>query len=276
MRRGFKITIIIFAALAAVLVYGYCQTFALRVTADTVASGQLPREFSGTKIVFAADFHYGMFFGARRLEGVVQKINSLNPDIIILGGDYIESDPNYIIPCFDALGKLNARSGVYAIMGNRDYQNGMAGLIRQAMADHNIKLLENSGVWISQNKPGEESTIGRLRLGGVADILRSNPNIEGALGEVAKDEFAILAVHNPSYGQIADPRVDLALSGHTHGGQVTLFGFRLLPWQWSWRYTSGIYKTDGTTIIVSNGVGTRLLPIRLFAPPQINLVTLQN
>lgn len=274
MRKGFKITIGVLAALTVVLAYGYSQTFALRVTRDDIDSGQVPKEFIGTKVVFAADLHCGTFFGQKRVESVVQKINSLNPDIIILGGDYIESGPDYIKPCFGALGGLTARSGIYAVMGNRDYRNGVAVAVRQAMADHNIKLLENSGVWISQNKPGEESTVGRIRLGGIADVLRSNPNIEGALGEVSPEEFAIMVTHNPSFKLITDTRVDLALAGHTHGGQVTLFGLSLLPWQWGWKYTSGLQITDRTTVIVSNGVGTRLLPIRLFAPAEINLITL--
>jgi hypothetical protein len=159
-------------------------------------------------------------------------------------------------------------------MGNRDYQDGMAGDIRQAMTRQNIKLLENSGVWIGQNQTLDNPTSGRIRLGGVADILRSNPNIEGALDGAAADDFAILATHNPAFRQIADPRVDLALAGHTHGGQITFFGFPLSPTLWGQKYVSGLYKNNRTTIIVSNGIGTRLLPMRLFAPPEINLVTL--
>jgi predicted MPP superfamily phosphohydrolase len=274
MRRGFKIIIAILAMVVAVLAYGYGQTFALRVTSDEVASDQLPKGFSGTKIVFAADFHCGIFFGKSRTEGVVQKIGSLDPDIVVLGGDYIESDPRYADACFAPFRNLKPRLGIYAALGNRDYQNGAADTVRQAMKNAGITLLENSGVWIGANQPVDNSGY-RMRLGGVADILRSNPNLEGVLGGAAAGDFAILATHNPSFGQIADPRVDLALAGHTHGGQVTLFGIRLLPWQWNWRYASGIYKTDGTSIIVTNGVGTRLLPIRLFAPPEINLITLR-
>ena len=276
MRRGFQISIAIIAALAVILAYGYGQTYALRVTDDTVVSDQLPPGFSGAKIVFAADFHCGIFFGKGRMDEVVQKIDSLDPDIVILGGDYIESGSNYINQCFAALGKLKARLGVYAIMGNCDYQDGMAGDIRQAMADQNIKLLENSGVWIGQNLSADDLTSGRIRIGGIADILRSNPNLEGALGGAATSDFTILVAHNPAFRQIADPRIDLALAGHTHGGQITLFGLPLSPTLWGQKYVSGLYKKDRTTIIVSNGIGTRLVPIRLFAQPEINLITLQG
>lgn len=274
MRRGLNIGIIIIAAIAAVLAYGYGQTYALRATSDIVASKDLPKSFSGTKIVFATDFHCGFFYGSKRIGSVAEKINSLNPDIIILGGDYIESGSSYVVPCFEELAKLKAPLGIFAVLGNRDYQNSLAGDIRQAMEKANITLLENSGVWIA---PGSArgSDGARIRVGGIADVLRSNPNLSGALDGAVKNDFDILAAHNPSYGQIADPMVDLALSGHTHGGQVTLFGLRPLPWQWGWRYSSGIYNNDRTTIIVSNGVGTRLIPVRLFVPPEINLITLR-
>ncbi len=264
-----KTLAIIAAVLLAFLFYCYAETFWLETTNLEFKNAAVPLEFSGKKIVFAADFHCGIFFDEKRLAGVVGEINRLEPDIIILGGDYVDYDKSYIAPTFDELAKLKAKMGVYAVLGNRDYQTDPAA-IRAAMASASIKLLENDGEWI-------EAGGQKIRLGGVADFLQARANAAPALADATGNDFVVLASHNPTYvDRIDTANIDLILSGHTHGGQMTLFGLWVpfFDLKYGHKYQSGIYRKDGATILVSNGIGTRLLPLRFFARPQINVITL--
>jgi uncharacterized protein len=109
-------------------------------------------------------------------------------------------------------------------------------------------------------------SMGRPRLG---------PIIEGTNA----DDFVILVSHNPDYAEELPPgAVDLTLSGHTHGGQITFFGLwaPYLPSDYGQRYRTGLVETENTTVIVSNGIGTIFPPIRFFAPPQIVEITLER
>jgi predicted MPP superfamily phosphohydrolase len=276
MKKIIKILLIVLAALAAVLCYGFWETGKLRAVSYLAQSNDLPKQLSGLKIVFASDFHCGVFFGKDRAKKTVEKINGLDPDIIILGGDYIDEDQNYIGECFPEFSLLKAKRGIYAVLGNHDYRNGMAEKIREAMAGSNLILLENSGVWIDFQCSSSQS--GRLRIGGVADLLRSNPNIDNALDGVREKDFAVLVSHNPFLGGITGKKIDLALAGHTHGGQATLFG--------KWSVLNFLHQSkniffgqriiDGTKFIISRGVGTTYLPVRFFSPAEINLITLER
>jgi len=198
--------------LAAVFfVCGYAETYNLNVSRTVIKDSDIPAQFEGKKIVFASDFHYGIFFGRDRMAKTVERINSLNPDIIILGGDYVDKDKNYVGPCFEELARLKAPLGVYAILGNHDYK--FPGLITSAIKSSQIILLKNSGRWIDVG--GE-----RIRIGGIDDFSLGDPDLEPALKGVSENDFAVLAAHNPLYiDEISNNLVDLVLSGHNHGGR---------------------------------------------------------
>jgi len=250
-------------------VCGYAETYNLDVSRTVIKDSDIPAQFEGKKIVFASDFHCGIFFGRDRMAKTVEKINSLNPDIIILGGDYVDRDKSYIGPCFEELAKLKAPLGTYAVLGNHDYGEDykFSALITKAMRDSQITLLDNAGRWVDVGG-------GRIRIGGVSYYEADSAP---ALGGAPEGSFVILAAHNPLYiDEISDNLVDLVLSGHNHGGQVTFFGWAPLLSFWPERgYIKGEVNTSFTKAIVSSGIGVTALPVRFWARAEINEIILE-
>ncbi len=262
--------------MAAVLGYGYAETYWIQIKEYSFASPDLPREFDGTRVVFVADIHRGPFFSEDRVRSLTEQVNSLAPDLVVLGGDYVYADLSYLDSCLDGLRGLDAPLGVYAVLGNHDYgqhgdgKYGPAPAI-EAFELSNVSLLHNRAVWI-------EREAARLRIGGCSDYQQGTPLYTPTLEGAEARDFVLLISHNPDFAEsLPMDEVDLMLSGHTHGGQVTLFGLLAfhLPSDYGQKYRTGLVTNDKTTVIVSNGVGTSgFLPIRLFARPQIVVVTL--
>ena len=238
----------------------------LEVNEITVESTQIPKEFNGTKIAFVADFHYGEFVNEDRVRYVVSKTNEQNPDIIILGGDYVTDNKKNIKPCINMLSDLKAPYGVYAVLGNNDPKDATEEAINQT----HIQSLRNQGLWIEKN--GE-----KIRLGGVGDLSTDLHYPRVTTNQASADDFVILVYHNPNYfPEINHYKTDLSLSGHTHGGQINLFGYahKVQPASNGKQYLSGLYEENGSKLIVTNGVGETKLPFRFMAVPQITIVKL--
>ena len=266
-----KAVIFTLLALLAFFVYGYSETYRLEVKQTVFKNNDIPEKFLQKRIVFASDFHCGIFFDASRVASTVEAINALDPDIVILGGDYIDTDKKYITPCFDELKKIRSKMGVYAILGNHDYRVGER-LIKNAAANSSITILDNDARLLEIG--GQ-----RIEIGGVADFLSSTADLRPIENNVKPNDFVVLAAHNPAYAKkITSDKIDLVLSGHTHGGQINFFNLWIpfFDWKYGHGYGIGTFKTDKATVIVSNGVGTTILPIRIFARPEINEIILSR
>ena len=272
------LVIAFFAVVVAFLAYGFGETYWLQVKDYTFTSPDLPAQFDGTRVAFVTDIHRGPFFSADRVGSLVKKVNALQPDLVLLGGDYIFMGTKYAESCLQELSGLRAPLGVFGVLGNHDYggaqeDEGGPDAVIKAMDDAGITLLRDQGVWI--DKGG-----GRIRLGGVSDYSRDAPQLAPAAGDAATNDFVLLVSHEPDYTEdLPAGIVDLTLCGHTHGGQVTLFGkwaFHV-PSKYGQKYRTGVVKNQATTVIISNGVGTSTIPpIRLFCRPQIVVVTLRR
>lgn len=267
---------IFFAWLGLVLAAGFiaCGVFEsrwVRVSAIALDSADLPEKFIGRKIVFASDFHCGIFFTPDRMADAVERINRLNPDIVVLGGDYVDYDQRYIEPCIRELKNIHSKLGVYGVLGNHDYLAGESA-VRKALAGSSVVVLNNDSRWIDDG--GQ-----RIKLGGVSDFLRSKADLSETAKDIGSGDFVILAVHNPTYmDRIGEAKIDLVLSGHTHGGQITFFGlwFPFFDLVYGHKYRTGLYVVGDKTLLVSNGLGTTSLPLRFFARPEINVITLEK
>ncbi len=246
------------------------ETLTVRVREYIIEDDSIPDAFSGFRIAFLTDIHHGPFFSRRRVAALVSQVNGLKPDLVLLGGDYIHRGSGYIEPCFRELGKIQAPCGVYGVLGNHDHWAG-AGRVRAAMRADGIGLLDNAGVWLARGRA-------RIRIGGVGDLTEDRQDEAAALGGAKKSDFVVLVSHNPDYAEaLRSDKVDLMLSGHTHGGQVTLFGLYapLLPTATGQKYRSGLVKAERCRVIVSNGIGTITPPVRFGAPAEIVLVILK-
>lgn len=239
------------------------------VTPITIPVSRLPRAFVGTRIVLLTDIHLGPFTSVAYVNAIVARALSLQPDLILLGGDFIHHGAEYIQPVFAALSPLTAPLGVFAVLGNHDHYHG-ATECSEAMAVAGIRELTNTGVWLT--KSGE-----RLRVAGVGDLWEGVQDLPAALGDCPAGETSLLLSHNPDFAEsIRDRRVGLVFSGHTHGGQVVfpLVGPPYIPSRYGSKYLRGLVAAPNTQVFVSRGLGTITPPLRFCCRPEINVVTL--
>ncbi len=269
------------AAVVAFLVvafvgYSYSETYRLEVKEYTYTSPEVPPAFDGTRIVLLTDIHRSFFFSQGRVGRLVDRVNEMTPDLIVLGGDYVYGSKERERSAFADLRRLKAPLGTFAVLGNHDYAHPTGGgndpaPALEAIADANITPLDNSGVWI-------ENSGYRFRLAGVSDLQQGHPRAEPGLQGTTPGDLVVLASHAPDFAEKLQPgRVDLVLSGHTHGGQVTFFGlWAHVPSDYGQKYRTGMVSNGDTTVIVSNGVGAIFPPLRFFARPQIVVITLKT
>lgn len=231
-------------------------------------------EFDGFTICQITDIHHSFVVGLKYIEHVVDTANSLKPDLIALTGDYIDEDRKYIAPVIKALKRLKAKHGVVSILGNHDHFIGK-GYSRDVIESHRIPLLENRHTYIEEGKSV-------LCVAGTKDLLEDQPDLYAALGGVDKTVPRVLLAHHPDYAEYMpkDERVDLVLSGHTHGGQVRIpFSIApVIPSRFGQKYSGGLVSIDreeGTQVYVSRGVGVVMIPVRFNCPPELTLIRLK-
>jgi predicted MPP superfamily phosphohydrolase len=251
--------------------YGRFEAGYIQVTRHTIAVPRLPAPFAGKTIALLTDIHHGPFNSLPFIHAIVERANSLKPDLIALGGDFIQGPRRpYAAPCLAALGCLEAPLGVYAVPGNHDYLGRCIGEIHRGMRDNGIVDLTNDGRWIELHGS-------RLRIAGVDDLWRGEPYLPAALGDATTDDACVLLSHNPDFAEtLTDPRVGLMLSGHLHGGQIVIpgLGYHCIPSDYGLKYLEGLVQAPCTQVFVSRGLGTVGIPLRFRCPPEINLITL--
>ena len=277
-RRGRVLLVIL---LVLVMAYPFFEAFHINVDEHTTDLSNLPSSLRNLKIVFIADIHENAWNTKSRSEKIINMVNSLGADLVLMGGDY-DSTPEEAYLFFEDMPLIQARLGVYAVLGNNDRNESSTDLrnLTQAMKDAGVTPLINE---VASIKVGQTM----LYIAGIDDLEEGDPDVEGVAAQVSADDFVILLGHNPDLltdavkALDADGKThwyDLALFGHTHGGQITLFGKPLLSTFYpeaSSRYLSGWIIENRAEILVSNGVGTTVVPMRLFAPAQIHLITLR-
>ena len=223
----------------------------------------LPNSFHGLRVVQISDIHHGLFLPKEWLSEAVRQANRLNPDIIALTGDFVTYSKRNIGPAAELLGRLRARYGVFAVLGNHDFRVDPSA-ITEALRRQHIDVLRNRHVtlWF-----GGES----LYLAGVDDY-GYGADLRRAMRGVPREAATVLLAHNPRVIHLASRHnVSLVLSGHTHGGQVNLplFGTVYGRSPERLRYKIGWDRMAATQIYVSRGIGTIVLPWRLRCPAEI-------
>lgn len=246
----------------------------LRIERIDLKSSKLPPEFDGTRLVFVADIHAGPYLGTDRMQALVDTVNGLDPDILVLGGDYVGGRTNGAGVFYSAAKGFNARLAKVAVLGNHDVWEG-ASEARAGLSAAGFTVLENAGLRV-------EHAGATIHLAGVDDLYTGRPDCAEAGSGIEPSDFAVLVSHNPDTldGQLPDTATtwDLALAGHTHGGQVTFFGMvaPIMPSRFGERYRNGWRTEHDVPILVSNGVGTVTAPLRFFARPEIHVITLRR
>jgi predicted MPP superfamily phosphohydrolase len=244
------------------------EPYMLTVEHQRIFLSRLPRTFDGFRVVQLSDIHHGPFSSTEQIERAVETANRLQPDIIALTGDYISRERHYAAPCAEMMGKLRARHGVFAVLGNHDHWTDAA-LITDLFRAEGITVLINEGMHFELN--GES-----FWLAGVDDYMVGLEDLPLALAGAREDEMKLLLAHNPIIlRRAARASVDLVLSGHTHGGQVAIRSDRE-PARNRRRMVKGLGSQGNTQIYVNRGLGTVVLPIRYGCPPEISLLELRS
>ena len=238
-------------------------------------SPSLPAAFDGLTMTYVSDIHYGLLFDAERVKNLVDQVNALHSDIILLGGDYGETSQG-ALDFFALQPRFSAPIGVFATVGNHDRTkpDHLLRDIEHAMTTLGITPLVNDA-WILE-KDGR-----KLAVCSVDDLYNGFPNIAAVSHMVQNADFTIFMPHTPDIlpecEALGPSFFDLALCGHTHGGQISLFNHAIKSSSlYGSRYNSGWYKENGADIFVSTGVGTSWLPVRLGSKPQIHQFTLRS
>lgn len=269
----------------------------LKIERVAIAIANLPQSLQGKKIVQFSDLHYdGIRLSEQFLAEAIDLSNEENPDLVVLTGDFVTDDPSPIDNLALRLKRLRAKTGLYACLGNHDYCRRYPNSQQQitdALTAVDIQVLWNEIAY-----PWGQD----IALVGLADFWSREFQPEPVFNQIAPEIPRIVLSHNPDSAEILKPwRVDLQLSGHTHGGQVVIPGYGAAPillqqirnntpnsisrhipflrecyrvvkyWQWS----EGWHQVGNNQLYVNRGLGT-YAPGRLFCPPEMTVITLES
>ena len=221
---------------------------------------------SPVTILHVTDTHAGYFCGARELARVVEMADSLRPDLVLLTGDQLHGSHEPFADLLrQGLAGLKAKHGVFQVAGNHDHRLGVHRLYDQ-LAPLGVVALHNRHVVV-------ETDGGPLVIAGVDDTYYGG-DLRAALADRPAGRPVLLLSHRPDVlAAAAAAGVDVVFSGHTHGGQLCLFGLCMSDFEGP--FQRGLYREGGTTMNVSSGVGTTGLPLRIFSPPEVDWIVLE-
>lgn len=279
MRSFFVVSITLFCLSLAYYAFRV-EPAALHVTTYDVTLPAEMKQAAGLRIAFLADFHASENDdGCEDLTRSIQKVNALNPDVILLGGDYMRTrsfeQPMTLLRAASYLAQFKAPLGVYAVLGNGDWRYG-GEAVRDALRAVNIRVIENQALVLTN----------RLTLLGITDNATwKNPdsvNVKKTFAQVSvTNQYVVVLAHSPRMFPHLPVHAGplLMLAGHTHNYQVNVpalwkcISLFIAPEKYVLAYGS---VTNGThQLIVTSGVGTGRLRVRFNAPPEIVLITLK-
>lgn len=278
-RFGCLARIITFLVLVAMLIYPFAEPFMLEVENVTLTSSDLPADIGQLRIVYLSDIHQGSFFSQSRVNDLVKRINALNADLVLLGGDYAE-DSDGAVSFFRTLPNIHARYGVYAIMGNHD----------RTVPESNLQAMQT--IMIAKGITPVVNDVIPVRIGvsniyiaGIDDVNTGWPDLSGVAARTRAEDYVIFLSHSPEVipdaHKCADMNgrrgwFDLGLFGHTHGGQIALIGQYLGIAKVPAQYEQGWIVENRIDMLISRGVGTSVLPVRIGRRPQIHVITVKS
>ncbi len=237
-----------------------------------VSIPDLDPSFNDYRIVHISDLHLGQWISAKRIEGVVNLVNKLKPDLIAITGDsvsYVVNEP--VLDMLRFLKNLKPNDATVAVLGNHDHWVG-PDEIRKVMKESNIIELEND---IYTLKRGDAM----LYIAGVDSITLEKQDLEAVLRKLPSSGPAILLAHEPDFADesAATGRFSLQLSGHSHGGQMIIPGIGT-PFRGSKfrKYPLGEYQVGEMVQYTNRGLGTNVFWIRINCPPEITILRLQS
>jgi predicted MPP superfamily phosphohydrolase len=282
-----------FTASTAAYGFGVEPVLRLRVARYAITPPQWPADFP-LRIAAIADLHAcDPWMSLNRIQSIVEHTNALGADIIVLLGDYVAGHHHVTryIPASEwapVLAGLKAPLGVHAILGNHDWWSDATVQREGQGLTVSRRALEAAGIPVYENDAVRLTKAGRpFWLAGLGDQLAYMParrfrpvrrigvdDLAATLEKITDGAPVVLLAHEPDVAMRVPARVALQLSGHTHGGQVRLFGWSpVVPSRYGGRLAYGHTRTN-CDVVISGGLGCSFLPFRIGVPPEIVLVTL--
>jgi predicted MPP superfamily phosphohydrolase len=261
----------------------------IEVTRVNVSLAGLPTALDGVTIGQLGDFHLGRNVSREQVRRAVGLANGLKPDLILLTGDFVTGSAEYSAGCGEELAALEAPHGVYAVLGNHDNWTG---------PDQVAANVAAGGVTVARDEAFAIEVGGsRMWLLGIEDTGYTAGFLGGSFGdfselwkekrrrlvevleELPEDEPRLLLVHNPDFTEmLPQARIDLALCGHTHGGQVRVpfVGAPVVPSFFGDKYAGGLVQGPSALVYVNRGIGLISPPLRFNCRPEITLLRLRQ
>lgn len=279
MSRKTKRIILLIATLVGFSIFLYLQNNLISITEVKITSSKIPSSFKGYKILQISDLHNKQF--GDNQDVLVQKVKSIDPDIIAITGDLIDSKSYDAKVSMELIRKIVKKYPVYFVTGNHEQWSGKYNSLEKELKKYGFNILRNEHVSI--RKGGQE-----INLLGIDDpeFVTGNHDegniiideIKKAKIEMQPDRYNVLLSHRPEFiKEYTNERVDLVLSGHAHGGQIRLpfIGGIVAPNQGILpTYTAGLYVEENTSMVVSRGLGNSIIPQRIFNRPELVVVQL--
>ena len=244
---------------------------------------QLPEALNNFRITFISDIQADRFTDEDRLSKYMDKVNSTEPDLVLIAGDMITSTPNFIDLSAEQLRKIESKYGVYTCVGDHDnwaYRRNIwksRNAVTSALSEVNIPMIDNDKLILGVDTANIEvtfitNTYSEIIRKSLLDSLTLNKN---------NAELRILLTHQPRefiIDKAVENNYDLYLCGHTHGGQITfLFPFyNLSPTLAETTYMRGDFWFNETLMVVNRGLGMSLAPVRFNSTPEVTVITLTN
>ena len=264
------------AAGATLSSYGIWSAYRLpRLTRRTLWFPDLPAGLDGLTLLHISDLHAGVHLGEDKMQEIVAQANALRPDLIVQTGDMIDISQSYIPAYVRAFRELRPPLGVVTVLGNHDRYTGEREVIRgcrdagQVFVQNGCHLIERGGA--------------TLALVGIDDPHNwtvddpQTSDVDAALAAAPPGAFRVLLAHRPGAWDSAAPRgIPLTLAGHIHGGQFYLPLVGWSPGRLITKYVMGHFQRGASQLYVSRGIGVVGVPIRVFAPPEIELFELRR
>ena len=283
-RKGLWQGLYVFLILLAVLIllYPLMEPYFITTDQKNIVLSSLPEDIRQLRVVYVTDIHQDGFpwFSASRTAALISRINSFNADLVLFGGDYT-SDPKRTLEFFEDLPDVHSNYGAFAVFGDHDLEVTEANYsdLRNVLNAKGITLLNNAAQPV---RIGQKN----IYIAGVNFSSLSRAKLSQVSTSLRNEDFVILLCHTPEAIEDLfrardyngrDNWFDIALFGHTHGDQLALG----LPWlhiapEVSEAHRRGWIEEQRTPMLISQGIGTTVFPIRIGCPPQIHLITIRS
>jgi predicted MPP superfamily phosphohydrolase len=230
----------------------------------------LPEAFEGFRIVAMTDFHIYPYTRPELIRQSIALANERNPDLGVFLGDYVWQHEEGIFDLAPILAGLNARYGIYSVIGNHDIWADVA-LVMQGLQESRIPILVNQGLKITEGGAA-------INLVGLDDGWSGHADLDLAYEGLQNSTPTIMLLHEPDLADryADDPRVSLMLSGHTHGGQVRFNDKPVIAPHLGKKYNMGLFQVGDLWLYTSPGIGVISVPIRYNCPPEVSEIILVN